>query len=359
MRSPGLRAEARIEQLVGIALLALLAIGCFLVLRPFLSALLWGLILAFSAWPLHARLVERLGGRRTLAAGLMTLLIAAVFILPLVAVGTGLADSVAKVISIGRTLLAQGLPGPPVWVADLPMVGGQLHAYWQGLAQQGTAWTGALDPYLEQARSWALGTGLRLGEAILQVSLSVLAAFFVFRDGAAGARHLATAVERLAGPRAQTLLAVAGGTVKGVVYGIIGTALAQGSLQAIGLWLAGVPAAFFLGFLTFFLSFVPMGPALVWLPATAWLFYKGALGWGVFMALWGFFVVSGVDNILKPYLISRGSNLPLILVFLGVLGGILAFGFLGVFLGPTLLALAYTLVREWTALRPPLSTRVP
>ena len=355
MTSPGMRSEARIEQLVGIALLVILAIGCILVLRPFLSALLWGLILAFSAWPLHAWLVERLGGRRTLVAGLMTLLIAAVFILPLVAVGTGLADSVATVVGIGRALLAQGLPGPPVWAAEIPLVGGQLHAYWEGLAQQGTAWTGALTPYLEQARGWALGTGLWLGEAILQLSLSVLAAFFFFRDGAAGARHLAAAVERLAGPRAQTLLAVAGGTIKGVVYGIIGTALAQASLQAVGLWLAGVPAAFFLGFLTFFLSFVPMGPALVWLPAALWLFYDGALGWGVFMALWGFFVVSGVDNILKPYLISRGSNLPLILVFLGVLGGVLAFGFLGVFLGPTLLALSYTLLREWSALRGPLS----
>jgi predicted PurR-regulated permease PerM len=109
-----------------------------------------------------------------------------------------------------------------------------------------------------------------------------------------------------------------------------------------------VPAAFFLGFLTFFLGFVPIGPPLVWLPAAAWLLYKGAVGWGLFLILWGFLVVSGVDNVLRPYLISRGSKLPLLLVFLGVLGGLLTFGFLGIFLGPTLLGLGYVLFQEWT-----------
>jgi predicted PurR-regulated permease PerM len=144
------------------------------------------------------------------------------------------------------------------------------------------------------------------------------------------------------------LLAVAGGTVRSVVYGVIGTALAQATLQGLGLWLAGVPAAFFLGFLTFFLGFVPVGPPLVWLPAALWLLYNGTIGWGIFLIAWGFLVVSGVDNVLRPYLISRGSRLPLILMFFGVLGGLLAFGFLGVFLGPTLLAIGYVLFQEWS-----------
>lgn len=341
--------QERIEQIVVIALLVILTVGCFVVLRPFLSALLWALILSFSTWPLHTALVRRLNGRRTLAASLMTLLVAAIFILPLLAVGTGLADSVAKVAGIAGTLLEQGPPGPPAWVAELPVVGLQVHERWLELERLGTGWTTELQPYLETGRNWLLSIGVGLGEAILQVSLGVLAAFFFFRDGAEGARRLAAAVERLGGNRARRLLSVAGGTIKSVVYGVIGTALAQATLQAIGLWLAGVPAAFFLGFLTFFLSFVPVGPPLVWLPAVTWLLYKGAVGWGVFLAAWGFFVVSGVDNVLRPYLISRGTNLPLILVFLGVLGGVLAFGFLGVFLGPTLLAIGYVLIQEWSA----------
>ena len=342
-------AQARIEQMVVIALLLILAIGCFVVLRPFLSALLWALILSFSTWPLYEALVRALGGRRTVAAALMTLLVAVVLVLPPVMVGSGMADSVAKVVGMVRTLLAEGPPGPPAWVVEVPVIGVGLHAWWLDLSDQGAAWTATLQPYLETGRELLLSTGVSLGQGVLQLSLSVLAAFFFFRDGAAGARHLDAAIARLAGERARRLLVVAGDTIKGVVYGIMGTALAQASLQFVGLWLAGVPAAALLGFLTFFLSFVPMGPALVWLPAAIWLFYKGALGWAVFLAVWGFFVVSGVDNVLKPYLISRGSKLPLILVFLGVLGGVVAFGVLGVFLGPTLLALGYTLVREWIA----------
>jgi predicted PurR-regulated permease PerM len=341
--------QERIEQIVVIALLLILAVGCLTVLRPFLSALLWALVLSFATWPLHAWLVGRLKGHRTLAATLMTLLVAAIFILPLAAVGTGLAESVTKVVGMIAVLLEEGPPGPPAWVVDLPVVGPQMTEQWLELERLGAAWTSELQPYLETGRDWLLSIGVRLGEAILQVSLGVLAAFFFFRDGAEGARRLSVAVERLAGHRAQQLLAVAGGTVRSVIYGVIGTALAQAALQATGLWLAGVPAAFFLGFLTFFLSFVPLGPPLVWLPAAVWLLYNGAAGAGIFLAIWGCLVVSGVDNVLRPYLISRGSNLPLILVFLGVVGGVLAFGFLGVFLGPTLLAIGYVLVEEWSA----------
>jgi predicted PurR-regulated permease PerM len=344
-----MESQQRIEQIVVIGLLVILAVGCLTVLRPFLSALLWALILSFSTWPLYAWLVRRLNGRRSLAALLMTLLVAAIFILPLAAAGAGLADSVAKVGGMVAVLLQQGPPGPPAWVAELPIIGPQLTQRWLELERLGAGWTAELRPYLDTGLNWLLSLGVRLGEAILQVSLGVLVAFFFFRDGAEGARRLRIAVERLAGSRGQRLLTVVVGTVQSVVYGVIGTALAQATLQGLGLWLAGVPAAFFLGFLTFFLSFVPLGPPLVWLPAVVWLLYNGAFGWGLFLAVWGLLVVSGIDNVLRPYLISRGSKMPLILILFGVLGGLMAFGFLGVFLGPTLLALGYVLFQEWSA----------
>jgi predicted PurR-regulated permease PerM len=344
-----MESQQRIEQIVVIGLLVVLAVGCLTVLRPFLSALLWALVLSFSSWPLYAWLVRRLNGRRSLAAFFMTLLVAAIFILPLAAAGAGLADSVAKVGGMIAVLLQEGPPGPPAWLAELPIVGPQLTERWFELERLGAGWTAELRPYLDTALNWLLSLGVRLGEAILQVSLGVLVAFFFFRDGAEGARRLGIAVERLAGQRAQRLLTVIVGTVRSVVYGVIGTALAQATLQGLGLWLAGVPAAFFLGFLTFFLSFVPLGPPLVWLPAAVWLLYNGAFGWGLFLAGWGFLVVSGIDNVLRPYLISRGSKMPLILILFGVLGGLMAFGFLGVFLGPTLLALGYVLFQEWSA----------
>jgi predicted PurR-regulated permease PerM len=158
-------------------------------------------------------------------------------------------------------------------------------------------------------------------------------------------------VERIGGERGKHLLTVAGNTIRGVVYGILGTALAQALLAGIGFLIAGVPGAAVLALLTFFLSVVPMGPPLVWIPAVIWLFHQGHTGWGIFMLFWGV-GVSSVDNVVKPWLISQGSDMPFLLIFFGVLGGALAFGFIGVFLGPTLLAVGYRLVTEWATTAP-------
>jgi predicted PurR-regulated permease PerM len=141
-------------------------------------------------------------------------------------------------------------------------------------------------------------------------------------------------------------------TIRGVVFGILGSLLAQGILAGVGFLVAGVPGALLLGFLTLFLSLVPGGPALLWLPASVWLYKQGATGWAIFLALWGLLVVGTADNVIKPYLIGRGSDLPFIIVLLGVLGGALAFGVIGIFLGPTLLAVGYTVVRDWTLAAP-------
>jgi predicted PurR-regulated permease PerM len=141
---------------------------------------------------------------------------------------------------------------------------------------------------------------------------------------------------------------LAGNTVRGVVYGILGTAIVQAVMAGVGFLVAGVPGAGLLALLTFFLSVVPMGPPLIWLPAALWLFHQGATGWGIFMIIWGI-AVSSVDNFVKPWLISQGSDMPFVLTLFGVLGGAVAFGFIGVFIGPTLLAVGYRIVKEWTA----------
>jgi predicted PurR-regulated permease PerM len=161
-------------------------------------------------------------------------------------------------------------------------------------------------------------------------------------------------MKRVAGGRAERLLEVAGATTKGVVYGIMGTAIVQGAVAMIGFAIAGVPGALLLGFVTFIFSLIPGGPPFVWIPATVWLFYTGAPGWGTFLAIWGFLAISGIDNVLRPYLISRGSRLSFLLVLLGVVGGVLGFGFIGIFLGPILLAVGFTLLKEWSAPSAPL-----
>jgi predicted PurR-regulated permease PerM len=342
------RTLERIDQIAALAAIALLIIGCLFILRPFVSALLWAVILSYSTWPLFARLLGWLNGRQVLAATLMAIVVAALMVAPLVVISTSLAEDVANLVSAGKRLVSQGPPPPPAWLEGVPVVGDQLLTWWQEWMTDSRQFLSEFQDVLAEAGKWLLGHGLALAEGVLQLSLSVLVLFFLYRDGSELVERLTTGMTRIAGSRASGLLAITGGTIKGVVYGIFGTALAQGILAGVGFFIAGVPAALLLGMITFFLSVVPMGPPLVWIPASIWLYYQGSGGWALFTAVWGFFVISSVDNFLKPYLISRGGALPFVLVLLGVLGGVITFGFIGVFLGPTLLAVAYSLMRDWT-----------
>ncbi len=348
--------QNRIDKFAGIALVTVLITGCFAVLRPFLFAILWALILSFSTWPIYQRMERAVAGRRTLAAAMMVSSVAAVLIVPLVFLGTSLAEDVTTLIDMVRQLLSEGPPAPPAWVAELPLVGSRLHDRWQEMAGSGAKLTAELMRYLVPVRDWALQGAANLGSSILHLTLSVFIAFFFYRDGAALAQTMKTLFARVGGKQAPGLLLVAGGTIKSVVYGILGTALAQGFLAAIGFLIAGVPGVLLLGVLTCVLSLIPVGPPLIWVSAAIWLFEKGDTAWAVFMALWGFLVVSSVDNVLKPYFISKGSHLPFLLVFLGVLGGVMAFGVLGIFLGPTLLAIAYAMFKQWSSRESEIST---
>jgi len=206
--------------------------------------------------------------------------------------------------------------------------------------------------YIEPARRIALTSGATFAGGVLQLALSILIAFFFFRDGETVVERLRGAAERIAGERGFQLALLAAVTVRGVVLGILGTAIVQGVLAAIGFWIAGIKAAPLLGLLTFLVSPVPIGPPLVWVPAGLWLINTGETGWGLFVLAWGALVVSTIDNVIKPLIISRGSDLPFVLVLLGVLGGAVAFGFIGVFLGPVLLAVGYALLQAWVKTTP-------
>lgn len=341
----------RVEALAGLVALTFIAVGCIIVLGPFLTALAWALILVFVTWPLYLRIQRLVGGRPTVAAALMTVVLAVALLIPMFAVGSGLTESAIRSVNQVQGVIAAGLPEPPAWLADIPVIGPDLAKQWNAVDDARIADTA--HSLIGPASQWVLRIGGRIGSGLIDLTLSVLAAFFFYRDGAAASIRLTALAQRLGGERAHRLMRVAEGTTKGVVYGVIGTALAQATLAAIGLWIAGIPAWLFLGFITFFVSIVPPGAPLIWLPATAWLVYNDQIGWAIFMGIWGFFVVSGIDNFLKPYFISRGSAMPLLLVLLGVFGGALAFGFLGVFLGPIFLAVGYTLVREWSAFEAP------
>ncbi|MDR0212122.1 MAG: AI-2E family transporter [Pseudomonas putida] len=333
--------------LIQILLLALLGAGLW-VMAPFISALLWGAILAFASWPLMRLLTRVLGGRETLAASLLTAVWILVVALPLVWLGFNLADHIRDATAFIRDVQVDGLPDAPDWLGSIPLVGERLVRWWDSMDQQGAALLASIKPHLGQVGNWFLARSAQIGSGALELTLSLVFVFFFYRDGPRLAAFVLRLLQRLMGDRAEYYLDLVAGTVQRVVNGVIGTAAAQGLLALIGFLIAGVPGAIVLGLVTFMLSLIPMGPPLAWIPATGWLVWKGEYGMAVFLGLWGTFIISGVDNVLKPYLISRGGNLPLVIVLLGVFGGLLAFGFIGLFIGPTLLAVGYSLLLDWS-----------
>ncbi|WLH81073.1 AI-2E family transporter [Pseudomonas sp. FP2335] len=334
--------------LVQILLLVLFG-ASFWVMAPFWSALFWGAVLAFASWPLMRLLTRVLGGRESLAAGILTLGWMLLVAVPLVWLGFNLADHVRDAVALIKDIQVDGLPEAPTWLGSIPFVGERLVAMWNSIDQQGAALMVTLKPYLGQVGNWLLARSAQIGGGILELTLSLVFVFFFYRDGPRLAMFVHRLLERLIGERAGYYIELVAGTVQRVVNGVIGTAAAQALLALIGFLIAGVPGALVLGIVTFLLSLIPMGPPLVWIPATAWLAWKGDYTYAVFLGVWGTFIISGVDNVLKPYLISRGGNLPLVIVLLGVFGGLIAFGFIGLFIGPTLLAVAYSLLMDWSA----------
>ncbi len=298
--------------LIQILLLALLGAGLW-VMAPFISALLWGAILAFASWPLMRLLTRMLGGRETLAAGLLTTAWILIVALPLVWLGFNLADHIRDATAFVRDVQVDGLPDAPAWLGGIPLVGERLVSWWQSLDQQGAALLASVKPHLGQVGNWLLARSAQIGSGVLELTLSLVFVFFFYRDGPRLSAFVLRLLHRL-----------------------------------MGFLIAGVPGAIVLGLVTFMLSLIPMGPPLAWIPATGWLVWKGEYGMAVFLGIWGTFVISGVDNVLKPYLISRGGNLPLVIVLLGVFGGLIAFGFIGLFIGPTLLAVGYSLLLDWS-----------
>lgn len=332
--------------LVQILLLALLG-ACAWVLAPFFSALFWAGVLAFASWPLMRLLTRALDGRENTAAAILTAGWMVLVAVPLVWLGFNLADHIRDATELIKGLQGDGLPDAPQWLVDLPLAGEWLVSVWARIDEEGAALLASVQPYLGRVGNWLLARSAQIATGMLELALSLVLVFFFYRDGPRMAAFARSLLQRLIGVRAEHYSDLVAGTVQRVVNGVIGTAAAQGLLALIGFYIAGVPGALILGIITFIFSLIPMGPPLVWIPATAWLVSQEQYGMAVFLGIWGMFVISGVDNVLKPYLISRGGNLPLVVVLLGVFGGILAFGFMGLFLGPTLLAVAYSLLGDW------------
>ncbi|TDN70890.1 putative PurR-regulated permease PerM [Paraburkholderia sp. BL10I2N1] len=343
-----MKLDQLIERLAAVFALLILVGGSLLVLAPFTTALLWGAILSYSSWGLYRKLAAALGGRRKWAATLIVFIILIVLLGPFVYAGFAFGAHVQDIVALVEKLFDSGLPDLPAWVAQIPLVGSNIESFWERVTSSDSEMLAQVRTLAAPAGKWILAAAVVVTHGVGLLALSIILAFFFYTGGEGAAAWLTAGMRRIAGERADYLLALAGNTVKGVVYGILGTALVQGILAGFGCWIAGVPAPALLGLATFFLSVVPGGPVIVWLPAAIWLYHGGETGWAIFLVVWGVVAVGMSDNVIKPILIGKSSDMPLILVMLGILGGAFAFGFLGVFIGPTLLAVAYTVLHDWT-----------
>jgi predicted PurR-regulated permease PerM len=342
--------QGRFDLIFRIAGAALVVVGIYLVIQPFLSALLVAGVLAIATWPAYERLRSNLRGNSTISASVMLVLILATTIVPIALLAEAAADHVPPLFAAVRDWRADGLRVPEQ-VKSIPVVGESIYQWLLTLLADRTQSAALLQRALEPAGKLSFALVRLLGDGILQMLLVAFIVFFYYRDGERIAQLTHRISRRLSGQMSDEVLSIVVGTTRSVFVSIVGTAAAQAIVAYIGFLIAGVPGAFLLSVGTFVLSVVPMGPVVLWGGAAIWLYMQGEPGWAIFMAIWGAAVISSIDNFLKPLLIARGSTLSLALIFLGVLGGVLAFGFIGVILGPVLLALGVSLGRAWISTR--------
>jgi predicted PurR-regulated permease PerM len=340
--------EQRWAQIAGIALIVLTS---FMVLRPFFTPIAWAAILAYASWPLHARIEQLLRGRTGVSALLMTILMVLVVMVPAVLVSAALVVELQSAFEELRAWLPVGPASLAATLRDIPWLGHRAADWIEGLAA---------DP--AQMQQWVLArTGLvvgfvastagDIGRLALDAILALLTLFFLYRHGRELVPQIHGAARRLAGSGVDTVVHTLGETVRAVMYGTLSTALTQAVLLTFGVWIVGLGSPVLLGAVTGLLALTPIGPPLVYIPAAAWLLLQGRVVAGLVLLGWGILVVSMVDNVIKSWFLSGAARIPFLLGFYGVLGGLLAFGPIGLFVGPVAIALLLALWRDWTTAR--------
>jgi predicted PurR-regulated permease PerM len=349
-RAPDVTARvALIERSILVLLVVGLVIGVLAIVKPFTTAILFGAALATAAWPMRQALVRHGLGRGP-AAALLLLCSLVLIALPMLVMAPHLADQLGQGMNRVEAYFA-ATPEQPAWIRGLPLIGRRLAAVWDRVVEAKGNLRTLAEPYTAYLEQVMIGVARALADSVVQVILSLVVATMFWTNGDAMVAMLHDALRRLGGPPAERALDVAAGAIRGVAYGVVGTAAIQAVLLAIGLAVAGVPGAATLGFVGLLLAISQIGGPLlilIWGGAAWWLFGQDHQAWGAFMIIWGVFV-NTVDNFIKPWLIGFGIEMPMSLTILGVFGGFLAFGFLGLFIGPTLIAIMFTLVQAWRA----------
>lgn len=324
----------------------LLIAGALWVMTPFLGALIWATMIVVATWPLLLSTQQRLGGKRSFAVMAMVAVLLMLLFVPLTITVVTTVEHLDDLQAAWPRIVAWQPPEPPEWLSRLP-AGEQLAEAWHKASVAGSAaLVSFVKPYAGEGLKWVAAQAGSLGMFIVQFLLTVILCAILYSQGEEAARRVRGFCRRLAGDAGDRMVTLAGQAIRSVALGIVVTALVQSGLGMIGLWVAGVPYAAILGAVMFMLCLIQLGPILILLPATIWLFWSGDTGWGVALGVWTL-IVGSLDSVLRPWLIRKGADLPLLLIFAGVIGGLFAFGLIGLFVGPVLLAVTYTLLDAW------------
>jgi predicted PurR-regulated permease PerM len=334
---------------LAVIFIGILISASFWILRPFLSALIWATMIVVTTWPFMERVQEILWRKRGLAVTVMTLMLLLVFIIPFTFAVVTVAERSDEIVNWTKSLASYAVSPPPPWVGKLPVVGAKLAARWQQLASISPAeLSERLAPHAKEIAGWLMARTGSVMMMMVQFLLTVIISAVLYATGDKAAHGIRLFARRLGGQSGEDAAVLAAKAVRGVALGVVVTALLQSLLGGIGLVVAGVPAVAILTALMFILCIAQMGPGLVLIPVIVWLFWQDQTLWGTVMIFWSL-VVMTMDNFVRPILIKKGADLPLLLIFAGVIGGLIAFGVVGLFIGPVLLAVTYTLLEAWVA----------
>jgi predicted PurR-regulated permease PerM len=332
---------------LSVLFIAILIVSSFWVIRPFLMPVIWAAVIVVATWPAFERLEKRLGGRHGLAVATMAVAILLIIIVPITLAVVTIINHVEGIQTRVGSLSALAQSAPPDWVGRVPLVGGKIAARWREFAALSSDdRAAAIAPYVKTGAQWFMAKVGGVGVTMLNFLLTVIIATILYAHGASVRAGILAFARRLAGRRGEDVAILAGKSVRGVVLGVVLTALLQAALAGAGLFLVGVPAAGVLTAVTLMLCLAQLGPFPVMLPAVIWLYWSSHSVAGTVLLVVA--VIAGtVDNVVRPVLIKKGADLPLLLIFAGVIGGLIAFGVVGLFIGPMVLAVTHTLLTQW------------
>lgn len=317
------------------------------IIRPFVTSIIWAGMIVVTTWPLLLVFQKRLKNKRWLAPAIMTVALLLVVVVPILLAVAAIIKGADNGYMWVKSLSNFTVPSPPEWLIGIPMVGPKLTHFWkQGTATNLEEAFTYLAPYARQTLSWFVAEAGTLGMVVLQFFLTVIIAAILYAKGEETSEGILSFARRLAGKHGEAAVLLAEKAIRGVAVGIFVTAIIQATVGGIGLAITGVPAAALLTAVMFMLCLAQIGLALVLVPALIWVYWNDGMLWGTILLVFVILAMT-LDNFVRPVLIKKGADLPLVMIFAGVIGGLIVFGIIGLFIGPVVLAVAHTLLKAW------------